>query len=875
MLAASWAVNDGLGPTMNLLERDDSLAELEAALREAAAGNGRIILVCGEAGIGKTSLIEQFTRQQQDARVLWGACDSLFTPRPLGPLHDMAAQMTGSVPTLLTADGNRSAIFSALLADWQQQSTIAVFEDIHWADEATLDLLKYLGRRMQRTRSLCVVTYRDDELGPQHPLRLVLGDLVMSTAARRIALNPLSLDAVRRLTGNRTLDIDVLHEQTSGNPFFVTEVLASDQGGIPATVRDAVLSRAARLSLSGRAVLNAAAVIGTHIEPWLLAEVTQAEAGSLDENLVVGILLARGTNLVFRHELARQTILDALPPHKRVFLHQAVLDALKGSPSTQKDVIRLAHHAEAAGDRGAVLAYAPAAAEQARIARAHREAAALYALTLRYAEELPLDEHARLLETYAQECDLVGQQAEGIAARRKAADLWRAFGNPLKRGENLAYLMSMLTRVGQNFEAERVIQASIKILEALPPGPELAMAYRVQAHQCLVNRDYEEALTWADKSLNLAERFQDPEVLAAVYVTVGTALLFVDYERGCDYLEEKLVFAHDAGLDVRVAHIYSNLGSASGELFQFQRAEDYLKTGIAFATERDLDSHRLYMMAWQSLIALYQGGWQFAGEMATAVLKSPGVNVIIRITALIALGRLRLRRGDPGVDAALDEALELATKTTTVQRLGPAYAARAEAAWLAGDKQRTLAEARAVYDLAVSKRHPWFTGELAYWRWRAGDEVTLPAWTAVPFARHIVGDWQGAAEAWGELGCPYEQARALTDGDSEAQIAALNIFEQLGAQPMAEAVRQKLKAAGVQTIPRGPRTTTRDNPFNLTNRQLEILDLLTESLTNAEIAARLHISPKTVDHHVSAVLAKLDVHSREEAAELARQHPDL
>jgi DNA-binding CsgD family transcriptional regulator len=251
------------------------------------------------------------------------------------------------------------------------------------------------------------------------------------------------------------------------------------------------------------------------------------------------------------------------------------------------------------------------------------------------------------------------------------------------------------------------------------------------------------------------------------------------------------------------------------------------------------------------------------------------VNVITRITALLALGRLRLRRGDPGVDTALDEALELATWTTTVQRLGPAHAARAEAAWLAGDTQRTLAEARAVYDLAESKRHPWFTGELAYWRWRAGDQVALPEWTAVPYARQIAGDWLGAAEAWEQLGCPYEQARALADGDDDAQIAALAIFERLGARPMAEYIRQNMKAAGVQAIPRGPRKSTRQNPFNLTNRQLEILDLLTENLTNAEIAARLHISPKTVDHHVSAILAKLDVHSREEAATLARQHPDL
>jgi DNA-binding CsgD family transcriptional regulator len=144
-----------------------------------------------------------------------------------------------------------------------------------------------------------------------------------------------------------------------------------------------------------------------------------------------------------------------------------------------------------------------------------------------------------------------------------------------------------------------------------------------------------------------------------------------------------------------------------------------------------------------------------------------------------------------------------------------------------------------------------------------------------PFVLEIQGNWRAAAAMWEELGCPYERARALAQGNSEAQREALLIFEQLGARPMAERVRAQLRAAGVQTIPRGPRAATRQNPFGLTNRQVEILSLLAKNLTNAEIAARLHISPKTVDHHVSAVLAKLDVSTRDQAALLARQHPDF
>jgi predicted ATPase len=263
---------------MALIERDIPLQKLDAALQDATAGEGRIALVCGEAGIGKTSLVEQFTQNQKDkCRVLWGACDDLFTPRPLGPLHDIARQANGQLEALLRSEKDRPAIFSACLNELLAP-TIIVFEDIHWADEATLDLIKFLGRRMQHTRSLLIATYRNDELGPQHPLRLLLGDLVSRSSTRRLGLTSLSVDAVGQLTGNRALDAEALHQLTGGNPFFVTEILACEDEGIPATIRDAVLARAARLSLSGRAVLNAAAVIGTRIEPWLLADVTRAEA---------------------------------------------------------------------------------------------------------------------------------------------------------------------------------------------------------------------------------------------------------------------------------------------------------------------------------------------------------------------------------------------------------------------------------------------------------------------------------------------------------------------------------------------------------------------------------------------------------------------
>jgi DNA-binding CsgD family transcriptional regulator len=798
-------------------------------------------------------------------------CDALFTPRPLGPLYDIATQTQGRLLALLHAEAGRAAIFATLLAELQERPTLVIFEDIQWADEATLDLLRFLGRRIARTCALLVMTYRDDELGPRHPLRTVLGDLASLSSVRRISLPPLTEQGVRTLAGNRVINVSALHRQTRGNPFFVTEVLSSAGEGVPPTVRDAVLARVTRLSPAAQTMLQAAAVIGHRVEPWLLDEISGSETQAVDECLSIGMLVAQGDTLVFRHELAREAVLEIISPPHTIALHRMILTALRAAQATRHDLARLAHHAASAGDGETVLEYAPRAARQAARASAHRAAAALYALALRFADDLSTDKHALLLEAYAEQCDYVGKQDEGIAARRTAVEMWRKLGNTLKQGENLAHLMNLYNRTGQNAEAQRVSQASIEILEALPPGRELALAYRTQASMCLVNRDCDQALTWAQKALDLAEHLKDADVLAATHVTIGTAWLFLDYERGCTYLEQSLVSAGDAGLEGRVAHMYTNLGSGSAELHQFHTAARYLEAGITYTAERDFDNYRRYMQAWQALVHVYLGRWREAATIAAAVLQSPDLTVISRITALVALGRLGARRGDPGATAALDTALELAIRADNLQRLGPVRAARAEAAWLSGDRQRALDEARAVYELAMHKRHPWLAGELAFWRRRLGDKIIAAEWLARPFALHIAGDWRAAADEWQRLGCPYEQARALADGDHAAQTAALSIFEQLGAQPAADGLRRKMRAEGVLHIPRGPRPATREHPFGLTAREVEVLALLVEELTNAGIAARLGLSAKTVDHHVSAVLGKLQVHSRKAAVAVARQ----
>jgi predicted ATPase/DNA-binding CsgD family transcriptional regulator len=859
---------------MDLLERGPHLAELDRTFGVAAGGDGRVALVFGEAGIGKTAFVEHFVSAHRDAaRVLWGGCEALFTPRPLGPLHDIALQERSNLLSLLDAQAPRTSIFTAFLDDLRTagRPALVVFEDVHWADEATLDLIKFVGRRVQRTRAMLVLTYRDDEVTVNHPLRLVLGDLPAASVTR-MWLPPLSEAAVATLAQRAGRSAEGLHAVTGGNPFYVTEVLASPARGVPATVRDAVLARAARLSPPARAVLDVCAVAGPRTEPWLLEAVGHHPPEAVEECLSRGMLRHERGPLAFRHELARDAILQPLSPHRALILHRAVLAALRASPLAAQDPARLAHHADAAGDAEAVLAFAPAAGRRAASLGAHREAAAQFERALRSSAALPPRHRAELLGEYAEQCWITERLAESIAADTEAARIWREEGDHGREAAALLRLARTYVRDGRNAEADKASLAGLEILEAGPPSAHLAAGYRTRAMLLMMDRRNAEAIPFGERAIALAQQFDDKESLAMAYNFVGSALLLLGRsDEGQAYLKRSLALAQEHDFDHLVAWAYWNLGSGLGEVYDLRNAEHYLTTGIAYCAERDLDTSRSYMMAWMSLVDLYRGRWDAAADTAAAVL-ARRTAATSRIMALVALGRLRTRRGDPAARDALEEALTLAVRTGTLQRVAPARAARAEAAWLAGDETGVREEASAAYDLALSRRHPWFAGELAYWRWRAGDRFDAPDWLAAPFALQIAGRWREAAAEWERLQCVYEWARALAEGDdTDALRQALSTFERLGARPMAAIVAQRLREMGVRRIPRGPRAATRSNPAGLTARELEVLTLLAEGLPNAGIARRLFLSPKTVDHHISAVLTKLNARSRTEAVSTAHR----
>jgi DNA-binding CsgD family transcriptional regulator/tetratricopeptide (TPR) repeat protein len=863
-----------------LLEREEYLADLRRLLDSARSGSGSLVFVGGETGVGKTTLIRRFIgSDSRGARVLLGSCEPSLTPSPLWPLREMAITSEWAPGLAVARGAPRHDIFSDALADLSAgpQPTVLIIEDVHWADDSTLDFLRFLGRRIGDIPVLAIASHRNDDLRQLKPLKMVFGDLVTTHAVRRVALSRLSLAAVAELAAGRTSDVNRLYERTLGNPFFVTEVLASD-GDMPDSILDGVLARVGRVSPGAREVLSLAAVRGPASEHDLFTIAnSQSLIGDIEECIDSGILIEERDRLVFRHDLFRESILNGLSHARRAELSGRLLQFLE-SHSPDPDPSVLAELSAVAGYSDRVARYATIAGDRALELRSYREASAQFRRAIDHSGSLSAAERSTLLHKLAESTYFCGRGRTGIEVLSELIELHTENGDHIALAQHLALLCAIHSEDGHFDEALPMVERAIELINRQPREPVHGEIYQIYSHMMMLIGRYQESISWGERAHQIALEFEDLSTAIRSQISTGSSLLQVDEDAGVRRLETAAEQAERRGYDNLHAQALGNLGEHFANTFRPLRARPYLEALIAATTECSLDCWRRFGEMSLGVVYFFTGDWNDSALLSPAMSYAEAGCIENQLAGVMTIGRLRARRGDPDAWAILDRAAEILPLDASPFARSRLHVARTEAAWLTGDHRMAVREATAGLAIASEAGDRSTAGELAWYLDRSGITFALPFELDRQHALERSGDWNAAAVVWNTLGCPYEAARALSElSDPKPLREALAIFDRLGARPMALEVKRKLRDLGA-SIPRGPRMATRGDPLGLTSREAEVLQFVSLGWTNIEIADRLFLSPKTIERHLSSIYGKLDVRTRREAGarlrNLTQSRPD-
>ncbi len=858
---------------MEIVESEDFLNRLEQMLANASRGSAHTVFLTGEAGVGKTYLLQHFLERTSDRAVSFtGACDSLYSPRPLGPVFDIVYQLDDSFLETVSNIDDRTVLFASILKRISRSSlpVILIFEDIHWADEATLDFIKFLARRIKLLKCLFILTYRDENSFLNRLATSIASELSPETFTK-LRLPMLSYESVNKLAIARGYPSgEKIFSLTGGNPFYVTEILSSYSPGIPEKIADSILALFHWQTDDLREIWELLSISPAKIDLNLIKYLNKNYPDRIETCIKHGIIVSKNDHICFKHELFRITIEESLSVVRRQALHKRILDIMLAHREEFPNLSQLVHHAMFARNDSVVAELAPLAAEQAAKLGSHLEASRLYQIVTERAVEG--DVLADMLEKYAFELYLISKVDLAIESQTKALQYWRSAKVVLREGNALRFLSRLHWFQGNHEDAFNLATEAIRVLDNGFPTKERALAYSNLSQLNMLSDNSIEGLAWGRKAIDLARNMHDREVEAHALINVGVIEMKKAETEvvGESKLFESLSISLANGYDDHSARAYANLITCYVLLKKYSKAFELLPEALKYCEERYLHSWTDFLNMWTARMQLELGDFNEAERLATLLVNSG--NAVIRTGALVIAARRRIRIGTPeGVPELITEAKQLALKTREVQRIVPVLVAELEFFWLYGVpyNEKDLLE---TIDLFPDKDSSWHYSELAYWMKKANISALAPyAVYTEPYGLDLVGKWKAAAEAWHQLGCPYEESLALIQGSEEDQKRAVALLDELGARRAYEKIRSKLKSLGMKNIPRGPRASTRSNPANLTERQINVLELLALGLTNSQIADKLFISSKTVDHHISAILLKLDVSSRARAVIEARR----
>jgi predicted ATPase len=410
---------------VRLLEREAELDQLNKLFEQAGEGRGHVVLIRGEAGMGKTSLVREFmTSVEGRSHLLVGACDDLLAQRPLAAIRDMSLQE----PELATAlEAGTSSVYATVmtLLGRALRPTLMVIEDVHWADDATLDLIRHVGRRIGDSHALLILTYRDEDVATDHPLRSILSDLPAKVVDRTV-LPPLSRAAIETLAADMGGNVDRAYTESGGNPFLATELLDSQGGVLPASIVESIAGRMGRLSLSTRELAELISVVPGRTPLDLIKAEFADWAATLDEAEKRGVLVLNPPNVSFRHELARRAVESNLTAAKRIELNTRVLAYMVKRPFERARII---HHAANAGNHDVLLEFSPPAAREAMRVGSNSQAVQYFETLRHHYDKLPPAERAGFLEDWSYAAHVVNLLTDALARSEEAITIRRSLGN--------------------------------------------------------------------------------------------------------------------------------------------------------------------------------------------------------------------------------------------------------------------------------------------------------------------------------------------------------------------------------------------------------------------------------------------------------------